>query len=76
VLQIHYHIVEVIQEDREMKVEQVRAIAAEMGIKAGKMKKAELIRSIQKAEGNEECFDTGRAQLCGQQECLWREDCR
>jgi hypothetical protein len=59
-----------------MKVEEIRAIAAGMGIKAGKMKKAELIRSIQKAEGNEECFDAGKVLLCGQMECLWREDCK
>ena len=59
-----------------MKVEQVRTIAAQRGIKAGKTKKGELIRSIQKTEGNEECFDTGKSQQCGQEECLWREDCR
>jgi hypothetical protein len=59
-----------------MKVEQVRAIAGRMGIKAGKMKKSELIRNIQQAEGNNPCFDTGNADRCGQQECLWREDCR
>ncbi len=59
-----------------MKVEQVRTIATQRGIKAGKMKKSDLIRSIQKAEGNEECFDSGKSQHCGQEECLWREDCR
>jgi hypothetical protein len=59
-----------------MKVEQVRAVAAQKGVKAGKMKKADLIRSIQKTEGNEVCFDTGKAQQCGQQQCLWREDCQ
>jgi len=58
-----------------MKAEQVRAIAARMGIKAGRMKKCELIRHIQQAEGNNACFDTGAADRCGQQECLWREDC-
>ena len=59
-----------------MKVEQIRAIAAQRGLKAGKMKKGDLIRSIQKEEGNDACFDTGKAQQCGQQDCLWREDCR
>jgi hypothetical protein len=59
-----------------MKMEQVRALAARMGIKTGKMKKGELIRSIQQAEGNNACFDTGTADRCGQQDCLWREDCR
>jgi len=59
-----------------MKVEQVRAIASKRGLKAGKMKKGDLIRSIQQAEGHDSCFDTGKSQQCGQQECLWREDCR
>ena len=59
-----------------MKVEQVRAIAAQRGVSAKKMKKGDLIRSIQQAEGNEACFDTGKAEHCGQQRCLWREDCR
>jgi hypothetical protein len=58
-----------------MKVERVRTIATQRGIKAGKMKKSDLIRSIQKAEGNEECFDADKSRQCGQEECLWREDC-
>ena len=59
-----------------MKMEQIRAIAAQRGIKAGKLKKSDLIRALQKAEGNEACFDTGRSGECGQLECLWREACR
>jgi hypothetical protein len=39
------------------------------------MKKAELVRAIQQAEKNEECFETGKADVCGQDECIWREDC-
>ena len=68
--------VKVIQEEREMKVEQIRAIAAGMGIKTGKMKKGEIIRAIQEAEGNPQCFDTGKAAECGQANCLWRKDCK
>lgn len=59
-----------------MRVEDVRTIAARMGIKAGKLKKGELIRSIQQAEGNDQCFNTGRSHQCSQQDCLWRKDCR
>ncbi len=58
-----------------MKVEQVRAIAVQRGIRPQKMKKGDLIRNMQQAEGNEACFDTGKAEQCGQQKCLWREDC-
>ena len=59
-----------------MKVAEIRAIAARRGLKTGKLKKSDLIRVMQQAEGNEVCFDTGKAGQCGQQECLWREDCR
>ncbi len=58
-----------------MKVQEIREIAERMGIKAGKMKKADLIRAIQQAEGNENCFETGRVDTCGQDHCLWRGDC-
>ena len=58
-----------------MKLDEIREIAKQHNIKAGKMKKADLIRAIQQAEGNQACFDTGQADTCGQQACLWREDC-
>lgn len=59
-----------------MKLEKIREVAAAHGLKGGKMKKAELVRAIQAAEGNAACFDTGNAAECGQERCLWREDCR
>ncbi|HEY4743448.1 MAG TPA: Rho termination factor N-terminal domain-containing protein [Desulfuromonadaceae bacterium] len=58
-----------------MKLEEIKEIAKQHGIKAGKMKKAELVRSIQQAEGNTPCFATGASLTCGQGSCLWREDC-
>ncbi len=58
-----------------MKLDQIKVIAAQHGIKAGKMKKADLVRAIQQAEKNDSCFDTGQAGSCGQDACLWREDC-
>jgi hypothetical protein len=39
------------------------------------MKKADLVRAIQQAEGNQVCFETGVAEACGQHACLWRGDC-
>lgn len=59
-----------------MKLEEIREIAKRHDIKAGRMKKGDLVRTIQQAEGNVVCFDTGIADECGQQKCLWREDCR
>jgi len=58
-----------------MKLQEVKNIAKKMGIKAGSMKKEEFIRAIQKAEGNAECFATEHVKVCGQVNCLWREDC-
>jgi len=58
-----------------MKVEDIKEIARQHGIKTGKMKKNELIKTIQNTEGNEECFASGKAMECGQGNCLWREDC-
>lgn len=58
-----------------MKVEQIRTIAKSMGVNPGKLNKAELIKSIQSAEGNVECFSSAVDGECDQVNCLWREDC-
>ena len=58
-----------------MTVKEIQGIANKMGLKAGKMKKADLIRMIQAAEGNTPCFQTGAASSCGQENCLWLSDC-
>ena len=58
-----------------MKLDELKEIAKKHNIKAGKMKKADLVRAIQAAEANEQCFDTGASATCGQDGCLWREDC-
>ena len=60
----------------DMKMQEVRNIAKERGLKAGsKMSKTDIIRSIQRAEGNTDCFGTEHVNICGQINCLWREDC-
>lgn len=57
-----------------MKVAEIRKVAQNLGVKAGRMNKTELIRSIQKKEGNCECFGSNIAK-CSEQECCWRDDC-
>ncbi|HIJ78477.1 MAG: Rho termination factor N-terminal domain-containing protein [Desulfobulbaceae bacterium] len=52
----------------------VKAKAKEMGIQTAKMRKAELIRAIQQAEGHFPCFETAK-DYCDQMDCCWREDC-
>lgn len=59
-----------------MKLAEVRELAFQRGVKTDKMKKAEIIRVIQAAEGNTTCFDAGTAVECGQANCLWRADCK
>lgn len=58
-----------------MKMQEIKKKAMTMGITAGKMKKAELIRAIQSGEGNSPCFQTGASDTCGQSDCCWHDDC-
>jgi hypothetical protein len=58
-----------------MKLEEIKSIAHLHSIKLGKLKKGELVRAIQKAEWNEQCFEVGKLASCGQVGCSWREIC-
>jgi hypothetical protein len=58
-----------------MTLKDVKEIAREKGVKAGKMKKDELVRAIQLAEGNFDCYGTAFAGDCSQADCFWRSDC-
>ncbi len=54
----------------------VRKQASRLGIKTpNTLKKGDLIRLIQQCEGNYSCFATARSSGCGQEQCLWRQDC-
>ena len=57
-----------------MKMTDIREKAAEIGLKTRLMKKPDMIRAIQTAEGNTPCFATGR-EACDQVACCWRDDC-
>lgn len=58
-----------------MKLQDIKEIAKNKGIKDLKLKKAELIKAIQRSEGNVDCFGSANLNGCEQEECLWREDC-
>lgn len=58
-----------------MKMTELKEIAKERGVKPGKLKKEALIRAIQAAESNPQCYNTNFSQDCGQPDCLWRPDC-
>ena len=57
-----------------MKMAEVRERAKKLGIKTARAKKVDLVRAIQKAEGNIPCFQTGLTD-CDQFNCCWRDDC-
>jgi len=58
-----------------MKLEEIKSIAQLYNIKVTRMKKADLVKAIQRAEGNEQCFAAGKSATCGQIGCSWREIC-
>ena len=58
-----------------MNLKEIKEIAKSQGIKAGNMKKENIIRSIQRAEGNFDCFGTAITGECNQVNCIWRGDC-
>jgi len=58
-----------------MTISQVREIARKRGIRTARMAKADIVRAIQRAEGNFDCFGSAWDGYCDQATCLWREDC-
>ncbi|MBN1307977.1 MAG: hypothetical protein JXA18_08680 [Chitinispirillaceae bacterium] len=57
-----------------MDITMVREKAKALGIKTARKNTTDLIKSIQKAEGNFPCFKTANG-FCDQVDCLWRTDC-
>lgn len=58
-----------------MKIQHILDIARSRGLSPGRSGKIELVREIQRAEGNFDCFATAYDGMCDQYQCLWREDC-
>lgn len=58
-----------------MKLDEIRQRAATVGIHSRGLRKAELIRAIQRSESNPVCFGTARRERCGELACCWRKDC-
>lgn len=58
-----------------MQMQEIRTIAKNFGIKTSRANKVELVRSIQVAEGNFNCFATAVNGVCDQTACVWRDDC-
>jgi len=60
--------------ERAMTMGEIKDKAKNLGITPGVMKKTELIRAIQGAEGNTACYGTTNG-TCQWTECCFRADC-
>jgi hypothetical protein len=58
-----------------MKMAEIQKKAQSVGLDFGKLKKDDLIRSIQSKEGYEACY-RAKQSSCDQYGCLWRDDCK
>lgn len=59
-----------------MRLSEVEKKARQVGIKdTWRYSRKELIRQIQRQEGNFDCFDTLNKQSCSQNQCCWRVEC-
>ncbi len=57
-----------------MNLNELKKMAKGLGVKPGNLKKPDLIRSIQIAEGNFDCYGKAEGD-CDQKDCLFRADC-
>ncbi|MBU1727443.1 MAG: SAP domain-containing protein [Candidatus Omnitrophica bacterium] len=59
-----------------MRLSEIEKKARGAGVKdTWKFSKKDLIKSIQKVEGNYPCFGTPKSGVCVQMACCWRSDC-
>jgi len=54
----------------------IEKIALANGIGTNNIEEIERVRSIQRGEGNEQCFGTEKYLTCGQSGCSWRQNCQ
>lgn len=54
---------------------EIKKIASEHGIRVVGVKKVDIVRAIQRQEGNSPCFASGKVNECGQMHCLWIAAC-
>lgn len=58
-----------------MKPREIRAVARERSIAPERLPLVDLIRTMQRQEGNRDCFATDMAARCNEDRCLWRANC-
>jgi len=59
-----------------VKMTDIRAQAKGLGINSFGKNRDTLVREIQRAEGNRDCYNRGESATCGQTACAWRTDCK
>ena len=59
-----------------MKKDELHSRARKMGLNPIGKPKETIIRAIQRAEHNRDCYNRGESATCGQALCAWREDCK
>jgi len=59
-----------------MKLADIRSRAKRMSISSFGKSKETLIREIQRAENNRDCYNRGESTTCGQVGCTWHDDCK
>lgn len=58
-----------------MKIREIKQMAKRVGVEVtAEMGKENIIKSIQRAEGNFDCFGTAVG-YCDQEQCCFRQDC-
>jgi hypothetical protein len=58
-----------------MNMQEIRAIAKSQKIDSVGLAKIDIIRTLQRKEGNFDCYATAYDGVCDQLDCMWREDC-
>lgn len=59
-----------------MRLSEIEKKARNLGIReTWKFSKSDLIKTIQRTEGNYDCFGMARRGSCSQAACCWRSDC-
>ncbi|MGB4358812.1 MAG: hypothetical protein WBJ19_00155 [Rhodoferax sp.] len=58
-----------------MNMKTIRQLAKTLQVETGQLSKTDLIKKIQLAEGNFDCYGSASSGECDQLDCVWRSDC-
>jgi hypothetical protein len=58
-----------------MNMKTIRHLAKTLKVDTAQLSKTDLIKKIQLAEGNFDCYGSATSGECDQPDCVWRSDC-